>query len=705
MLHDPALSTAFCEAVTEKLQGEGQPPGIEEEWTLITSAIADAARVAIPPQAKPPRKEWISAGTLDLVGRRKKANSRKRRILTPLIQEALEADWNEYCERFVDQLNAAGRHGNSGKLFRLLKTAAGKRPIAPETMREDNGDLIETTERMLERWKEHFEELLNRPLPPVSMFEAPFWEFLNVPIEPPSLNEVVKAMTSMRSNSAPGEDGVPALAYKHGGVVLHRHLHGLVSKIWEREAIPEAWKTAVVIPIHKKGDRTRCSNYRGISLLDVASKILEAVILGRIRKCVDGCLRENQCGFRPGRSTVDQIFTLRQIIEMRMQHKRPTIVAFIDFKAAFDSVDRSRMYELLALIGLPLKIIRLIERLYAGSKCVVRVGQNTSPEFEVRTGVKQGALLSPTLFNIVLDYVLKEALEGCEGIWIDAAAHVTDLGYADDAALLAETASDMQDMIDRLSRAAAAVGLILSAEKTKIIRTPFEGTPQDPILLNGNPLEDVPSFKYLGSVISMPLHQPPEVLPAVMERIAQARNAFDLLRDNFFCRRRVDEHQKIRIYLAAVRPVLMYGCETMPLRKKDESKMEAFEMGCWRQMLAISYHDRITNEEVLRRLRNPSLCTDELRKRRLSYLGHVMRMGPERLARRALLAEPAANWKNSGGSRQTWRKVVFKDLEPLHLERVYRSRTLWWADDWKNKILPDVCTDRPRWRAMIQQLI
>jgi hypothetical protein len=616
----------------------------------------------------------------------------------------MEKDRKAYCDHFVEQLNTAAGQGNTGNLFRLIKAAGGKKSIAPMNIREIDGNMIENEKRSLERWKEHFEELLNRPEPAEPMFETPFEGFMNIEDGPPTLPEVVSALNRMRLNSAPGEDGIPALAYRHGGGALRQHLHNLISKIWNEETIPEAWKTSVVIPIYKKGDRTVCKNFRGISLLIVASKIMESVILSRIRIAVDEDLRENQCGFRPGRSTVDQIFTLRQIIELRMQYRRPLIVAFIDFKAAFDSVDRPRMYELLDALGLPTKIINLIRALYTDSKCVVRVGKNTSPEFHVRTGVKQGALLSPTLFNIVLDFVLKRALDGCAGLKIDSSANITDLGYADDAALLSESTEDMQDMMDRLSRAAGAVGLVLSAEKTKILRTPFPDTPTDPILLDGSPLEDVTTFKYLGSDISMPLRQPAEVFPGVMTRIAHAQNAYDLLRANFFDRREIGKRQKLRVYLAAVRPVLLYGCETMPLRAKEEGKLDAFELNCWRRMMGISYLDRVTNTEVFERLRNPRSCSAELRKRRLSYLGHVMRMSPERLARRSLLADAPGNWRNYGGSRQTWRKLVFKDLEPLKLgrERQYRRRDYWWADDWKNKILPDICLDRKKWRKMVR---
>jgi hypothetical protein len=95
-----------------------------------------------------------------------------------------------------------------------------------------------------------------------------------------------------------------------------------------------------------KGDRTQCENYRGISLLPIATKILEAVVAKRLKEVIDSSLRDNQCGFRKSRSCADQIFGLRQVIEQRYEFRRPTYICFVDFKAAFDSVDRAGMWHI-----------------------------------------------------------------------------------------------------------------------------------------------------------------------------------------------------------------------------------------------------------------------------------------------------------------------------------------------------------------------
>ena len=142
-------------------------------------------------------------------------------------------------------------------------------------------------------------------------------------------------------------------------------------------------------------------------------------------------------------------------------------------------------------------------------------------------------------------------------------------------------------------------GLILSVEKTKILRSP--NLPTDPVTSNGAALEDVDSFVYQGSRITIDGCSGSEVLT----RIAKAENSFSLLREHLWNLHRVNTNTKIRVYMTAVRPVLLYGCETWPLRADDIRRLEAFEFRCWRRILGISYLDRVTNDEVLTQQLDP----------------------------------------------------------------------------------------------------
>nr|KAG5700710.1 hypothetical protein BaRGS_029075 [Batillaria attramentaria] len=146
-------------------------------------------------------------------------------------------------------------------------------------------------------------------------------------------------------------------------------LHSLFSKIWETEEVPAQWKEGIVIKLPKKGDLRDCSNYRGIMLLSVPGKVLNRILLERMREAVDPMLRDQQAGFRRNRSCADQIASLRIIVEQSLEWNSPLYINFIDYEKAFDSVDREALWKLLRHYGVPGKIISLIRCTYQDMSC------------------------------------------------------------------------------------------------------------------------------------------------------------------------------------------------------------------------------------------------------------------------------------------------------------------------------------------------
>ena len=154
----------------------------------------------------------------------------------------------------------------------------------------------------------------------------------------------------MKTNKAPGIDGIPAEVFKHGGTLLKENLLKLIQKCWEEQTLPQDFKDAVLIPIYKnKGDRRDCGNYRGISLLSVAGKILAKILQQRLKILSENVLPESQCGFRPSRSTTDMIFSVRQIHEKAIEQQQELYIVFVDFNKAFDTVDRDLLWKVLRL--------------------------------------------------------------------------------------------------------------------------------------------------------------------------------------------------------------------------------------------------------------------------------------------------------------------------------------------------------------------
>ena len=156
----------------------------------------------------------------------------------------------------------------------------------------------------------------------------------------------------LRSGKAAGPDEIPAEAIKADIETAVKMLYSLFSKIWKKEEVPAQWKEGIIIKLPKKGELRDCSNYRGIMLLSTLGKVLNRVLLERIKEAVDPKLRDQQAVFRRNRSCADQIASLGIIVEQSLEWNSPFYINFIDY----DSVDRETMWKLLKHYGVPEKI-------------------------------------------------------------------------------------------------------------------------------------------------------------------------------------------------------------------------------------------------------------------------------------------------------------------------------------------------------------
>lgn len=172
--------------------------------------------------------------------------------------------------------------------------------------------------------------------------------------------------------------------------------------------IPNKWKTGVIITLPKKGDLTQRKNWRGITLLNSINKLLASIIHGRLLPFIDQLVRQNQAGFRPGKSCTDQTNTVRILIEESVEKQKPLFLLFVDFERAFDTLDRSAIWNALRTKGVPNDLILLIKELYANARVKVRRNGAKGEEFETTDGVRQGCVLSPLLFLIALEIVLQQ---------------------------------------------------------------------------------------------------------------------------------------------------------------------------------------------------------------------------------------------------------------------------------------------------------
>ena len=252
------------------------------------------------------------------------------------------------------------------------------------------------------------------------------------------------------------------------------------------------------------------------------SKIFCKVIIQRITKAVDDVLRNEQAGFRKGRRCADQIFTLRNILEQCSEWNRQLYVNFIDYEKAFDSIHRDSLWQILRAYGIPQRIVNIIKCFYSNFTCCVGQGDLS---FEIKTGVRQGCVMSSVLFNIAIDWVLCRTMEDQRrGIRWTPFSTLEDLDFADDIVLLSHTRQHIQEKTDRLSMFSAQVGLKISLKKTEAMCVNVPSPSK--IRVAGQDISYTDKFTYLGSMLC----QDGGTGVDIQNRLNKARGAFMSLR-------------------------------------------------------------------------------------------------------------------------------------------------------------------------------
>ncbi|KAH9590700.1 Zinc finger protein aebp2, variant 2 [Schistosoma haematobium] len=360
---------------------------------------------------------------------------------------------------------------------------------------------ITNIHRRLGRWAEFFEQQFKWPAVPATSvrLSCPPWP---VTTDPPNEAEVRKELQLLKRYKSPGPDDLPPALFKDSGDFLTKKLTTLFTKVWELESVPTSWNESIVVPIFKKASRHFCIKYRGISLLPIASKLLASVILRRLFKTRERLTREEQAGFRSGRGCIDHIFTLRQMLEHRHTYQRPTIVVFLDIRAAFDSLDRTVLWDCLLKKGVPKKFINILKALYTNTSGRVRAYNYLPPLFHSSGGVRQGCTISPFLFNFAIDDIVETALMNVSNGGADllSGERLLDLEYADDIVLLRDNTQGMQSALNQLAISVRRYGMCFAPSKCKVLLQDWQDS--NPVLtLDGEQIEIIEKFAYLGSCI------------------------------------------------------------------------------------------------------------------------------------------------------------------------------------------------------------
>ena len=466
------------------------------------------------------------------------------------IQRNLRQLENEWWEKIITEIQDASNIGDSHKLYSLLRKVYGPRSSNVTPIRSKDGShLIKDPAGIMNRWKEHFDDLLNRE----SSVNESFLDKIQqrevkwVMDERPTRTEVDKAIDSMNLGKAPGKDGIAAEMLRFGGEYIRTSVWEIICRFWDEGSVHQDWRDAIMMVLYKsKGKRDLCGNYRGIALLCVVGKVLSRIMLSRLTTHIsDGLLQESQCGFRAGRGTADMIFSARQIQEKCREQRVGLYQVFIDLTKAFDTVNRTALWGILKKLGCPNKFVNLLKSFHDDMKVWVALSGELSDPITVENGVKQGDIPAPTLFALYfyIVFVLAFSDDDAPAVYIRyrttnklfklkrfqykstlMISAIRDLLYADDCDLVSHTQEDMQKILDLFSKACSDLGLTISLDKTVCMYSPPPGVVYtEPILyVYGKRLAVVLEFIYLGSK----LHQSCSLDPEIVHRFTRASSSF-----------------------------------------------------------------------------------------------------------------------------------------------------------------------------------
>lgn len=251
----------------------------------------------------------------------------------------------------------------------------------------DGSTLITEKEKILKRWAEHFNSVLNCPssISNEAIKQLPQREINEKMGALPALEETEQAKKQLSSGKAPRTDAIPAEVYNEGGPALTEKLLQLFHLIWHQETVPQDFKDASIIHLYKrKGNKQACDNHRGISLLSIAGKILSRILLNRLNVYLeDGLLPESQCGFRKERGTTDMIFAVRQLQEKCQEQNLDLYSTYVDLTKAFDTVSRDGLWKIMAKFECPEKVITIVRQFHDGMLARVQDNGETSEPFPV----------------------------------------------------------------------------------------------------------------------------------------------------------------------------------------------------------------------------------------------------------------------------------------------------------------------------------
>ena len=624
--------------------------------------------IQLPMTKRKKKKPWMTENILNLMDDRRKVKNtdehRYQEINKRIRKECLLAkeEWmDENCTK-IEQMakcNAKEMYANINKAFYKRK-----RRNQNNTIMNKHGKILMDSAEVKARWEEYIKELYD------DTREQIVCETNN---EGPEIlkEEIRKAMNNMKNGKAIGTDGIAKEIIEALGEKGVDILTEIANKIYENGATPNQMRETIMIKIPKVEGTLKCEQHRTISIINHITKIILKVITERIKSRIRPEMAKEQFGFVANSGTTNAIFTLNRIIENAIQVQKNVYLCFVDYEKAFDKVRHNELMNILKQIGVDGKDLRLIKNIYEMQRVALQLGGELTDWIDIKRGVRQGCVMSPDLFNIYAEIIMRNIEE--EGIRVGG-KNINNIRYADDTVLMADSEEKLKALVQKVSEHSEAMGIKINRKKTKtMVITEKDRSPTIRLRINNDEIEQVDNFVYLGSLINWDGRQDKEI----RRRIAIAYNNMRKLR-KLITNKKISMTSRKRIVKCYIWSTLLYGCETWNINNQTRMRLEAFEMKIWRYVLKVSWTQRITNEEILRRMGTQRELMTTIYKGQLRFVGHMERKeGLKSLCMVGMMNGRRGRGRPRKSYTDSLIEITGRNHSMVELRRMMRDRSLW----------------------------
>ena len=638
---------------------------------VVKSALSSCQQAA----AKKPKH---SAHVLKLFAeRRAAADTFERKELTKRLWRALRDERQRKHDQKLDDALNSGK--GAKELAKILELPVHKRRIL--AMKDVNGVRKAARPDIAQVFADFYTQLYSTasafPEPSVVGEQA----FVAITVE-----EIVRAIKSLKSGRASSDDGLLAEMLKNGTARLHEVLAQAFSLLLEgRSEVPTDWLVNKLVVLFKKGDAELPKNYRPICIIPVLAKLFSVVLLNRIRERLNSLQPFEQAGFRPDFSCSDEVHCLRMLAEKAEECGEILWVASLDMEKAFDKVLKSSVMQCLQGAEVDCHILHVIWRIYEKQRAFVFVDQGTvSQFFNIVCGVRQGDPLSPLLFNNVTRVLFCELKEKWQRkgwgsiVGSDLGQRMTHAMFADDTILVASTRQSLQRMIEDTRLKLAEHGLKLNIDKCMIQTN--ASTSLKALRVNGELMPLVlpcQGFPVLGTNFTLHGRTSREIQLRISAAWGKFHQLWHLLK-----RRDTNAQKRLRLFDMCVTQTALWCNESWLLTVAERRRLQSVQNEMLRRIVGPR---RRPDEEYVDWIVHATAAARRIAKSagirfwaethltsKFRWAGHVMRMDDRRLAKRA------TEWRDS-----EWWSTELQLPASLRIRRPFKTRWFRWEDDLK----------------------